>query len=140
VRTPLRRVLAGRLIDAGCSVRPDDVVISTGGQEALNLSLRAVASTGDTVLVESPTCFGRLEVLSSQGLRAVEVQTHPVVGQDLDADHALDDHLVGVDGEDPGRGRDHAAHAVRAAELGARDVGAAAAAQEEERSEGCEAT
>jgi len=79
----LRRVLAGRLIDAGGSVRPDDIVVTTGGQEALNLSLRAVTKPGDTVLVESPTYFGLLEILSSQGLKAVEVRTHPGTGLDV---------------------------------------------------------
>lgn len=81
----LRRVLAGRLLDAGCSVTQEQIVVTTGGQEALNLCLRTVGRAGDTVLVESPTYFGLLEILSSHGLRAVEVPTHPRLGIDVDA-------------------------------------------------------
>ena len=81
----LRRVLAGRMIDAGCSLTADDLVITTGAQEGLSLALGVVARPGDTVVVESPTYFGLLEILQAQGLRAIEVPSHPRVGLDLDA-------------------------------------------------------
>ncbi len=80
----LRRVLAARMIDAGCTLHADDLVITNGCQEALDLCLRAVARPGDAVIVESPTYFGLLEVMKSQGLRAIEVPGRPRAGVDVD--------------------------------------------------------
>lgn len=79
----LRRALAARMVDAGCSVGPDDVVVTCGAQEAVALCLQAVAQPGDAVVVESPTYFGLLELLQVQGLRAIEVPSHPRDGIDL---------------------------------------------------------
>jgi len=88
----LRRALAKRLIAAGCTLGPEDVVITTGCQEALDLCFRTVCSPGDRVGVPSPAYFGLLEILRAQGLEAVEIPTHPRDGMDLDAlEEALGD-------------------------------------------------
>ena len=87
---PLRREIARRMVDAGCTVSPSDVVITAGAQEGLFLALRALTEPGDTVVVESPSYFGLLEILETLHLRALEVRTHPRDGIDLDA---LDDAL-----------------------------------------------
>lgn len=79
----LRRELAARLLDSACILRPDELVITHGAQEAVYLALRAVTSPGDAVVVESPTYFGLLEVLAALGLRAIEVRTDPRSGIDL---------------------------------------------------------
>ena len=63
----------------------DEIVITCGCTEALNLSLRAVCRPGELVAVESPTYFGILQVLQSHGLRALEIPTHPVTGISLEA-------------------------------------------------------
>ena len=81
----LRRVLAARLIDAGCTLAADELVITNGCQEALELCLRVVTEPGDAVLVESPTYFGLLEIMKSLRLRAVEVPGRAGVGVDVDA-------------------------------------------------------
>jgi DNA-binding transcriptional MocR family regulator len=80
----LRRAVARRGVDAGYSVSPDDVVITSGAKEAVYLSIRAVTKPGDTVAIESPTYYALLEVLASLGLRAVEIASHPRSGIDLD--------------------------------------------------------
>jgi DNA-binding transcriptional MocR family regulator len=80
----LRRAVARRGIDAGYSVSPDDIVITSGAKEAVYLSIRAVTKPGDTVAIESPTYYALLEVLASLGLRAVEVASHPRHGINLD--------------------------------------------------------
>lgn len=82
---PLRRQIARRLIDAGCTRSPDEVLITNGATEAVHLCLRAVTTKGDTVAVESPTYYGTLEALEALGLRAKEVATCPREGMDLDA-------------------------------------------------------
>lgn len=80
----LRRQIARRAPDLGCEATPDDIVITGGALEAVNLSLRAVAKPGDVVAVESPTYFGILGAAASLGLKVVEIPTHPQFGVCLD--------------------------------------------------------
>ena len=79
----LRRQVARRSLDWGCSLSPDDIVTTCGTMEALNLCLRAVAKPGDTIAIESPTFYGILQ--ASLGMRALEIPTHPRDGIDLNA-------------------------------------------------------
>lgn len=81
----LRRQIARRMSEAGTEVSADDIVITTGCQEALGLALRAVTSAGDVVAVESPAFYGLLHVLESLGLEALEIPSHPREGIALDA-------------------------------------------------------
>jgi DNA-binding transcriptional MocR family regulator len=53
----LRVQIARRLLAAGCSANPRELVITSGCQEAVTLSLMAVCRPGDTVAIESPTRF-----------------------------------------------------------------------------------
>ncbi len=80
-----RAVLAKRALGLGMTVSPDEVQITNGCIEALNLALRAVARPGDTIAVESPTFYGLLQVLESLGLRALEIPTSPQTGISIDA-------------------------------------------------------
>ena len=80
---PLRRQLARLLINSGMTCSAEDLIVTTGGLEALNLALRTVAEPGDVIAVESPTYFGVLQAIESLGLRAVEVPSHPKHGVDL---------------------------------------------------------
>ncbi|MFT2019053.1 PLP-dependent aminotransferase family protein [Streptomyces sp. 796.1] len=50
-----------------------DVLITAGGQSALNTALRALAAPGAPVLVESPTYPGLLAVARASGVRPVPV-------------------------------------------------------------------
>lgn len=81
----LRRQIARRSIHAGCALSAEEIVITCGCIEALNLCLRAVTSPGDVVAVESPTYFGILQILENLNLKALEVATHPRDGIDLGA-------------------------------------------------------
>jgi DNA-binding transcriptional MocR family regulator len=90
-RTPLREMAARRGLRVGMTLAPDDVLVTNGCIEALNLALRAVAQPGDTVAVESPTFYGLLQVLESLGMRAVEIPTSPQTGLSIEAlEMALD--------------------------------------------------
>ena len=80
----LRRQIATRYLADGVLVQPDDVVITNGALEALNLCLQAVTQPGDAVIVESPTFYGALQALENLGLRAIEVPSCPRGGLDLD--------------------------------------------------------
>lgn len=80
----LRRQIARRSLEFGCSFAARDIVITCGAMEALNLCLRAVAKPGDVVAIESPTYFGVLQAIESLGMRALEIPTHPRTGMSLD--------------------------------------------------------
>lgn len=81
----LRRQIALRYLAAGMPVPMDEIVVTNGALEALNLCLAAVTRPGDTVLVESPAFYGALQALERLGLSAVEVPTHPRDGMSLSA-------------------------------------------------------
>ncbi|GAB4210591.1 MAG: PLP-dependent aminotransferase family protein [Synechococcales cyanobacterium] len=79
----LRTECAKRMLDAGCSVPPDRMVITNGALEAINLCLQALTQPGDTVAIESPTYFAMLESMKSLGLKALTLPTHPRHGLSL---------------------------------------------------------
>jgi DNA-binding transcriptional MocR family regulator len=81
----LRRQIALRYLADGVQVHTDDIVITNGALEALNLCLQAVTAPGDSVIIESPTFYAALQALERMGLKAIEVPTHPRDGIDLDA-------------------------------------------------------
>ena len=81
----LRRQIAFHYLDTiGSNVLPEHICIANGGQEALLLALKAVASAGDIIAVETPTYHGMLELIDSLGMLAIEVETCPEEGVDLD--------------------------------------------------------
>ena len=87
----LRTQIAKRMLKAGCMLRPDEIVITTGCMEAVFLALSALCQPGDTVAVESPTFFNFLQLIESLGLRALEIPTSPTEGISLEAlDYALE--------------------------------------------------
>lgn len=81
----LRRQIALRYMIDGLNVPTDEIVITNGALEALNLCLMAVTRPGDAVLIESPTFYAALQSIERIGLRAVEVPSHPRDGIDLNA-------------------------------------------------------
>lgn len=81
----LRLQIARRSVDAGVSVSPEGLVITTGCQEALMLAIRAVAKAGDTIAVESPGYYGALQCIESLGMRALEIPTDAQTGISLEA-------------------------------------------------------
>jgi len=81
----LRRQIALRYLRLGLSISPDEIVLTDGALEGLNLSLQLLTRPGDAVLIESPCFYAALQALERLGLRAVEVPTDPDEGADLDA-------------------------------------------------------
>lgn len=55
------------------SATADDVVVTSGGQAALSVALRAIIPTGAQLLVESPTYPGALAAARAAGIRPVPV-------------------------------------------------------------------
>jgi DNA-binding transcriptional MocR family regulator len=81
----LRRQIAKRYASQGVRVRADEILITAGALEALNLCLQAVTKPGDVVAIESPAFYAALQTIERLGLRAVEIATDPVHGADLDS-------------------------------------------------------
>ncbi len=79
----LRTQIARRAMESGCHLTPDEIVVTTGCTEALNLCLRALTKPGDVILIESPTYHTTLQIIESLGLRALEIPTHPRHGIEL---------------------------------------------------------
>lgn len=70
---PLREAIAGRMRNHGVAVSSDEILITAGAQQALDLILRYLTSAGDRVAVEAPT-YGMAHVLLKlHDLEAVEV-------------------------------------------------------------------
>ena len=81
----LRRLIARRYLGAGLNTDADDILITHGGMEALNLSLQAVARPGDTIAIEAPAFYTALQAIERLGMKALALPTHPRDGVDLDA-------------------------------------------------------
>ena len=91
----LRQQIALRYGLHGVAVHADEVIVTNGAMEALNLCLEAVTRPGDVVAVESPTFYAALQALERRNLQALEIATHPRDGIDLAAlAHALEHHPV----------------------------------------------
>ena len=81
----LRAQIARRAVTAGCTLTPDEIITTTGAQEALNLCLGATCKPGSLVAVESPVFHGVLLMIEARGLRAIEVATDAGEGMSLEA-------------------------------------------------------
>ena len=81
----LRRQIALRYLANGAPVKPQEIVVTTGAMEALNLCLQAVARPGDLIAVESPTFYAGLQAIERLQLKAVEIPTHPRDGLSIAA-------------------------------------------------------
>jgi DNA-binding transcriptional MocR family regulator len=81
----LRTQIAKRSILAGFSVRPNEVLITSGCVEAVHLALRATCRPGDTIAVESPFYFNFLQLIDEMGLKALEIPSTPREGISIEA-------------------------------------------------------
>ena len=81
----LRRHIARRYLRSGVRIAPDEIVITSGALEALNLSLQVLTRPGDIIAIESPAFYGCLQAIEALRLRAIEIPTHPRDGLDVAA-------------------------------------------------------
>ncbi|MDC2955148.1 PLP-dependent aminotransferase family protein [Streptomyces gilvifuscus] len=85
----LRAALAGRVSARGLPTDADDVLVTTGSQQALSLLAAALLEPGDTVLVESPCYLAALQAFGLAGARIV-----PVPGDEEGVDPVALEELV----------------------------------------------
>ena len=81
----LRREICRHARELGMALEADNIILTNGCMEALQLALRAVTQPGDTIAIESPTYFNLISLAEHLGLRMIELPTHPAQGLSLDA-------------------------------------------------------
>jgi len=80
---PLRELLVRHMARYGIRVTPDNVLITTGAQQALDLIGKLLVNPGDAVLTEQPTFLGALQAFSGYQAHYVCV---PVDDEGLEVD------------------------------------------------------
>jgi len=79
---PLREHIAERLENHGISATSDEILITNGSQQAIDLVFRMIASPGKVVAIESPSYGPMLPLLNFYGLKPLEIPMRPE-GMDL---------------------------------------------------------
>jgi DNA-binding transcriptional MocR family regulator len=91
----LRTQLAARAQRAGCAVDAEDIVVTHGEAESLELCLRLLTRPGDHLAIASPGSFRALELIASLGLHPLAIPSSPAMGLSVQAlDFALQHHAV----------------------------------------------
>lgn len=94
---PLRRQIAKGYLEHAMALSAEDIVITNGAQEALNIALQCVAKPGDVIAVESPCYFGILELIENLGMLALEIPVSAKQGLLVkDVEKAITKHPVKV--------------------------------------------
>lgn len=81
----LREQIALRYLAMGMPQAAEEVIVTSGALEGLNLCLTAVARPGDLVAIESPGFYAGLQALERLKMKALEIPVHPQGGLDLGA-------------------------------------------------------
>jgi 2-aminoadipate transaminase len=84
---PLREWVAQDLLKQGMQVSPDQVLITTGSQQGLDLIAKILIDAGSRILVETPTYLGALQAFTPMEPTVVSVSSddHGVDAADLRA-------------------------------------------------------
>lgn len=80
---PLRETITHILASQGLQTSPENVLITAGSQQALALVSQLLLEPGDTILVESPTYSGALDLFRALNFRIISV---PVDSQGMRVD------------------------------------------------------
>ncbi|MGZ4184857.1 MAG: MocR-like transcription factor YczR [Solirubrobacteraceae bacterium] len=70
---PLREAIAARYTARGLPTRPEQIIVSNGALQAIDLTIRALVGRGNKVLVEIPSYPAALDALRAAGARPVAV-------------------------------------------------------------------
>jgi GntR family transcriptional regulator/MocR family aminotransferase len=77
---PLRNTITHILASQGLQTSPENVLITAGSQQALALVSQLLLQPGDTILVESPTYSGALDLFRALSFKVVSI---PMDGQGM---------------------------------------------------------
>lgn len=81
----LRQLIAQRYCMQGIPTDPSDIVITSGGLDALNLSLKAMTQAGDYILLQKTVFYGAWQAAEHCGLKVISIPEHAEHGIDLEA-------------------------------------------------------
>ncbi len=83
---PLREQIVRHTARFGVTVTPDNILVTSGSQQALDLLGKILINPGDRILVESPTYLGALQAWSAYGAEYVTVpmDDHGMVTEGLE--------------------------------------------------------
>lgn len=73
--TPFRESLARHMGSRGAACSAQEILVTSGSQQALDLVARAFVEPGDAVAVEAPSFFGGLQAFRAAGARLLGVPT-----------------------------------------------------------------
>jgi DNA-binding transcriptional MocR family regulator len=91
----LRRQIMLRYAVTGVAVSLDEIIITSGGLDALTLSLQALTRPGDTIAIGRPAPYVIQNAVRSLHLKSVEIPVDPIHGLNLEAlENALRHHPV----------------------------------------------
>ena len=85
---PLREAIAARYTARGLPTRAEQIIVSNGALQAIDLTIRALVRRGQRVLVEIPSYPAALDALRASGARPVAVPVS-AAGWDLEILGAL---------------------------------------------------
>ncbi|WP_119394313.1 aminotransferase-like domain-containing protein [Salinibius halmophilus] len=89
----LREQVAKQLV-TDCDISGDEIMITTGSQQGLDLITRTLINPGDKIIVEAPTFLGALQTFQASQADILAVPTSPE-GPDMDAlTHCLETNAV----------------------------------------------
>ena len=80
---PLRESIAHILASQGIQTQPEHILITAGSQQALSLVSQLLLKPGDSILVESPTYSGALDLFRALDFNVVGI---PVDGQGMNVE------------------------------------------------------
>ncbi len=91
----LRREIARRSLEMPHSACSNEIIITQGCMNGIELCLRSVARPGDIILLESPTFLCYLQLIEDLNMQAIEIPADPSAGLSLEnVRKALDEHDV----------------------------------------------
>lgn len=91
----LRRQIGRRFMGFSASENDEEIIITRGCMDAIDLCLRTVAKAGDIILVESPTFLCYLQLIEDLNMRALEVPVDSERGLSVESVAAtLEEHDV----------------------------------------------
>jgi len=70
---PLREMIARHTARYGITITPENILITSGSQQALDILGKVLINPGDRILVESPTYLGALQAWNAYGAEYVTV-------------------------------------------------------------------
>jgi 2-aminoadipate transaminase len=69
----LRTLVTELMAESGVRLKPDDLIVTAGAQQGLDLLAKVFLDPGDVIIVEGPTYVGALQAFSAYGPRIVAV-------------------------------------------------------------------